>query len=158
MRSGDLVRGAFLMVGAAVGLTGCSSDETTGAGSTPGAVDVTVHEFEVVPESTSESTSESSGDITFTVTNTGPDDVHEFVVVKTDLAPDALPTDSNGAVDETGVGIEPVDEIEDIAVGATESVTVNLEAGNYVLMCNIYDKAEKEAHYQMGMRTGFSVS
>ncbi|MDP9184713.1 MAG: hypothetical protein M3O29_03475 [Actinomycetota bacterium] len=117
-------------------------------------MDVTVHEFEVVPESTSE----SSGDITFTVTNTGPDDVHEFVVVKTDLAPDALPTDSNGAVDETGVGIEPVDEIEDIAVGATESVTVNLEAGNYVLMCNIYDKAEKEAHYQMGMRTGFSVS
>jgi uncharacterized cupredoxin-like copper-binding protein len=154
MRSGDLVRGAILMVGAAVGLTGCSSDETTGAGSTPGAVDVTVHEFEVVPETSSE----SSGDITFTVTNTGPDDVHEFVVVKTDLAPDALPTDSTGAVDEAGVGIEPVDEIEDIAVGATESVTVTLEAGSYVLMCNIYDKAEKEAHYQMGMRTAFSVT
>jgi uncharacterized cupredoxin-like copper-binding protein len=154
MRSGDLVRGAILTVGAAVGLTGCSSDETTGAGSTPGAVAVTVHEFEVVPESSSE----SSGDITFTVTNTGPDDVHEFVVVKTDLAPDALPTDSNGAVDEAGAGIEPVDEIEDIAVGATESVTVTLEAGSYVLMCNIYDKAEKEAHYQMGMRTAFSVS
>jgi uncharacterized cupredoxin-like copper-binding protein len=153
MRSGDLVRGAVLIVGA-VGLTGCSSDETTGEGSTPGAVDVTVHEFEVVPDPDSE----SSGEITFTVTNTGPDDVHEFVVVKTDLAPDALPTDETGAVDEAGAGIEPVDEIEDIAVGATESVTVTLEAGSYVLMCNIYDKAEKEAHYQMGMRTGFSVS
>jgi uncharacterized cupredoxin-like copper-binding protein len=115
---------------------------------------VSVHEFEVVPETSSA----SAGEVTFTVTNTGPDDVHEFVVVKTDLAPDALPTEANGAVDESGAGIEPVDEIEDIAVGDTASVTVNLEAGSYVLMCNIYDKAEKEAHYQQGMRTGFTVT
>jgi len=24
-------------------------------------------------------------------------------------------------------------------------------------MCNIYDKAEKESHYQQGMRTSFTV-
>jgi len=153
MRLGDLVRGAVVIVGA-LGLSGCSSDETSGATSTAGAVDVTVQEFQVSPDPDSA----SPGQVTFTVNNTGPNDVHEFVVVKTDLAPDALPTDSTGAVDENGAGIEPVDEIEDIAVGATESVTVTLEAGSYVLMCNIYDKAEKESHYQQGMRTGFTVS
>ena len=155
MRFGDLLRGAIVIVGA-VGLAACSSDETTttGAVSTPATVDVSVHEFEVAPETSSA----SAGEVTFTVTNTGPDDVHEFVVVKTDLAPDALPTEASGAVDESGAGIEPVDEIEDIAVGATESVTVNLEAGSYVLMCNIYDKAEKESHYQQGMHTGFTVT
>jgi len=25
-------------------------------------------------------------------------------------------------------------------------------------MCNIYDKAEKESHYQQGMRTSFTVT
>jgi uncharacterized cupredoxin-like copper-binding protein len=144
---------AVVIVGT-VGLSGCSSDETSEATATPGAVDVTLQEFEVGPDPDST----SAGEVTFTVTNTGPNDVHEFVVVKTDLAPDALPTDSTGAVDENGAGIEPVDEIEDIAVDSTESLTVNLEAGSYVLMCNIYDKAEKEAHYQMGMRTAFSVT
>jgi len=144
-----------LIVGAA-GAAACSSDETTttGGASGPTTVDVTVQEFQVAPATSSA----SPGEITFTVTNDGPKDVHEFVVVKTDLAPDALPTDANGAVDESGAGIEPVDEIEDIAVDATESVTVNLESGSYVLMCNIYDKAEKESHYQQGMRTGFTVT
>ncbi len=113
-----------------------------------------MHEFEVAPETASA----SAGKITFTVTNTGPDDVHEFVIVKTDLAPDALPTESNGAVDESGAGIEPVDEIEDLAVGATDSLTVDLDAGSYVFICNIYDKAEKLSHYQAGMRTGFTVT
>jgi hypothetical protein len=34
---------------------------------------------------------------------------------------------------------------------------VDLEAGNYVLICNIWDEEEREAHYGMGMRTAFSV-
>jgi hypothetical protein len=113
-------------------------------------VNVRVQEFAVIPDTTSA----PAGEVTFTVTNTGPDDVHEFVVVKTDLAPESLPTEANGSVDEVGEGIEPVDEIEDIAVGSTQSVTVDLEAGSYVLMCNIYDEAEKEAHYQQGCTPG----
>jgi uncharacterized cupredoxin-like copper-binding protein len=117
-------------------------------------VNVRVQEFAVIPDTASA----PAGEVTFTVTNTGPDDVHEFVVVKTGLAPEALPTEPNGSVDETGAGIEPVDEIEDIAVGDTQSVMADLEAGNYVLMCNIYDKAEKESHYQQGMHTAFTVT
>jgi uncharacterized cupredoxin-like copper-binding protein len=158
MRLGDFVRGTF--VAGAVALSGCSSDDdsastpTTSAAAFAGTVNVTVQEFAVIPDTTSA----PAGEVTFSVTNTGPDDVHEFVVVKTDLAPEALPTESNGSVDETGAGIEPVDEIEDIAVGDTQSVMADLEAGSYVLMCNIYDKAEKESHYQQGMHTGFTVT
>ena len=37
-------------------------------------------------------------------------------------------------------------------------MTLDLEAGNYVLICNIWDEDEQEAHYQEGMRTTFTVS
>jgi hypothetical protein len=50
-----------------------------------------------------------------------------------------------------------IDEIEDIPVGETQSVTVDLEAGNYVLICNIFDETENEAHYAEGMRIAFTV-
>ena len=99
-----------------------------------------------------------SGEVTFNVTNKGPDDTHEFVVIKTDLAPDALPTDANGAVEEEGAGMEVIDEIEDIAVGQAPSLTVTLEPGSYVLICNIFDEEEQEAHYSMGMRAPFTVT
>jgi hypothetical protein len=32
-----------------------------------------------------------------------------------------------------------------------------MQAGTYVLLCNIYDETEQEAHYAMGMRTSFTV-
>jgi uncharacterized cupredoxin-like copper-binding protein len=91
------------------------------------------------------------------VTNDGPDDVHEFVIVQTDLEPGDLPTDEHGAVDESGEGVTVIDEIEDLPVGETQEVTVDLEAGNYVLICNIYSADENEAHYAEGMRTAFTV-
>jgi uncharacterized cupredoxin-like copper-binding protein len=99
-----------------------------------------------------------AGEVVFEATNEGPDDIHEFVVFQTDLGPTELPTDENGAVVETGEGIELIGEIEDIPVGETQSVTLDLEAGNYVLICNIWDEGEQEAHYQEGMRTTFEVT
>jgi len=131
----------------------CSDDdggEETGAG---GAIAITLQEFAVIPSPAQA----PAGDVTFDATNEGPDDVHEFVVFATDLAPDALPTVEDGSVDETGEGVELQGEIEDIAVGDTQSVTIDLAAGNYVLICNIYDPAEKESHYQEGMRVAFTV-
>ena len=142
------------LVAAACGDDDGGTTAATGA-ATGGAttVDVTVQEFAVIPASSSA----PAGDVTFDVTNKGPDDTHEFVVFKTDLAPDALPTVADGSVDEEGEGLELIDEIEDIAVGDTPTLTVSLDAGNYVFICNIYDKAEKEAHYQEGMRVAFTV-
>jgi uncharacterized cupredoxin-like copper-binding protein len=100
------------------------------------------------------STSAKAGEVTFKVKNNGPS-VHEFVVFKTDLAPDALPTkeDENGIVivDEEGQGVEAVDEIEDIAVGSNKELKVNLQAGKYVVICNL------PAHYQQGMHSAFEA-
>jgi hypothetical protein len=48
-------------------------------------------------------------------------------------------------------------EVEDLAIDASEDLTLTLEAGNYVLLCNIYSEDEQEAHYEEGMRTAFTV-
>jgi len=132
---------------------GLASSCGGGGGDEQTTVDVTLQEFSVITSQASA----PAGSVTFQVTNTGPQDVHEFVVLKTDLAPDALPTDDHGTAREEADGIEPVDEIEDVAVGGSGTLTVDLEAGSYVLVCNIYDEQKQEAHYRLGMRAPFTV-
>lgn len=133
----------------------CSDDDEGGETGTDGTVEVTLQEFAVLPGVESA----PAGDVTFDVTNTGPEDIHEFVVFATDLAPDALPTAADGSVDETGEGVELIGEIEDIPVDATQSTTLSLDAGNYVFICNIVEDegGETIVHYQQGMRIGFTA-
>jgi uncharacterized cupredoxin-like copper-binding protein len=91
--------------------------------------------------------------VTFSIKNAGPS-VHEFVILKTDALPAQLPTkieDGTPAADEEGAGVEHVDEVEDIAAGATASLSVRLAPGNYVFICNL------PGHYHLGMSTGFVV-
>ena len=120
------MNGRFTRVAASIAvlalllLTACSpsASPSASAGASPGGdgsgstVEVTLQEWAVVPAETSA----PAGEITFAVTNDGPDDVHEFVVIRTDLEPGDLPTDEHGAVDESGEGVEVIDEIEDIPV------------------------------------------
>lgn len=124
-----------------------------GGGGGGGTVEVTLQEWAVAANPSTI----SAGQVTFEATNEGPNDLHELVVIRTDLAPDQLPTNPDGTVNEEGEGIEVLDEIEEFPVGETRSLTLDLEAGSYVLICNIYDEEEQEAHYQEGMRTGFTV-
>jgi uncharacterized cupredoxin-like copper-binding protein len=149
-----VVLGASLLLLAACSPSSSESPSASGGGGEGGStVEVTLQEFAVIVAETSA----PAGSITFSVTNDGPDDVHEFVIVQTDLEPGDLPTDEHGAVDESGEGVTVIDEIEDLPVGETGEVTVDLEAGNYVLICNIYSADENEAHYAEGMRTAFTV-
>jgi uncharacterized cupredoxin-like copper-binding protein len=83
------------------------------------------------------------------VRNEGPS-THEFVVVRTDLNPSSLPQE-NGVVSEETPGVEVVDEIEDIEAGQNKQLSVDLAAGDYVLLCNV------SGHYQLGMFTEFTV-
>lgn len=155
-----LARRRVILVAASVAALMLSA--CTGATSSPGAgsdgeattIAVELQEWAVIPASDSA----PAGEVTFEVTNNGPDDVHEFVVLRTDLDPAELPVDETGTVTEDGGGIEVVDEIEDIPVGESQELTVTLEAGNYILLCNIYTADEDEAHYGMGMRTAFTVT
>lgn len=170
MNTRSLMATTGLTLLAVVALAGCGAGPSSSgtpaasapaASATPGAstttstgtVKVTVQEFSVLPDVNSA----PAGDVTFVVTNDGPDDIHEFVIIKTDLAADALPTNDNGSAKEEAPGMTRIDEIEDIAVGDTQELTVSLDAGAYVLICNIFDADQNEAHYQMGMRMAFTV-
>ena len=134
---------ALLAVAAgSIGFAGCSNDDADAAGT----VDVTLSDFAIKLSDSSV----PAGEVTFQVENKGPS-VHEFVVFKTDLAPDALPTDATGDVAESDE-FAPVDEIEDIAKGASPELKVDLAAGDYVLVCNV------PAHYRQGMRAAFTVT
>jgi uncharacterized cupredoxin-like copper-binding protein len=141
----------------AVALPACGNDEeTTSPVETggPSTVNVTLEEFAIgtVPSSA------ATGSVTFNVTNEGPEDDHEFVVIQTDLSPTELLTKPDGSVDEEGQGITLIDEIEPFPPDKSETLTVDLTAGSYALICNIYDAKEDEAHYQEGMRTSFTVT
>ena len=68
---------------------------------------------------------------------------------KTDLAEDALPVDGSTVTEDT---LDLVDEAEDIAPGVGTSLTVDLEPGSYVVICNI------EGHYDAGMHAALTVT
>lgn len=97
-----------------------------------------------------------AGEITFHIHNDATDLTHEFVVFKTDLPADQLPLNDEGIVDEAagGSNLVLIDEKEDIEPGMSTDLTVNLESGNYVLICNI---DSDELHYTHGMYVPFTV-
>ncbi len=117
------------------------------------AVNIVLTEWAISPDRTTV----SAGPVTFKAINGGPSDIHEIAVVRTDRVPDRLPVDANGNVDERSADIEIVGEIEDIAVGESMRATFQLEPGNYVLICNIWEPEERESHYAKGMYVAFKV-
>ena len=118
-------------------------------------VNVRLQDFAVLPEKASA----APGLISFQPKNMGPKHEHEFVVVRTTLAPDKLPVEANGSVDETSSKLKRIGEIEEIPVGSTGAKTFTLAAGSYVLFCNVVDKkgSTTYVHYKLGMRSGFIV-
>lgn len=155
----------LMMVGAlTVAFTACGSSSSdskstsTEAASTGGGITVpasdgtpvaaeagdtsdTVQFLNVAP------TSVASGPVTFTLTNTGVKD-HEMVVLKTDTPADQLTIGSDDRVSED----DSVGEIGEIKPGTTGTVTLDLEPGSYVLVCNI------AKHYGQGMYAKFTVT
>jgi hypothetical protein len=69
--------------------------------------------------------------------------------------PTLYPQTTTASVDSEGEGLEEIDEIEEFEPGNTETLTTDLEAGNYVMICNIVQGST--SHYQEGMRAGFVV-
>lgn len=76
------------------------------------------------------------GEVTFNVVNDG-NNRHEFAVFK-GTSYDELPHLSNGAVDEKALGAANILGKTDILTsGQTATLTVDLPAGQYVLLCNV---------------------
>lgn len=88
-----------------------------------------------------------AGTVTFTFTNTG-NRQHEMIVLKTDEAVDKLVVGADNKVSEDA----SVGEVSETDAGKTGTLTVDLAAGSYVLVCNI------EKHYGQGMRSAFTVT
>ncbi len=148
-----LVLGVALIVAAACGGDDDGGEtpvdavgETPPAGETPAAattVDVGLEEFAVNPAQDAA----GAGALTFSVSNDGTID-HNFRVIKTDLAPDALPT-ANAQADESQLDV--VASSPEFNAGETQEVSIDLEPGSYVLICNV------PGHYDLGMRAAFTV-
>ena len=97
--------------------------------------------------------------ITFSVENTGSE-AHEIEIIETDLAPADLPTNADGSFDDDGAGVDDLDDdIDLIAPGDTEELTVSLAPGSYVLLCNfvVPEGDALESHFHEGMYAAFTV-
>jgi uncharacterized cupredoxin-like copper-binding protein len=98
-----------------------------------------------------DTTSVDAGPTTFTVTNDGLIG-HELVVLRTDLAPNKLPlTDDGKVADERGPGVTRVGTTDLIDVGCAASLTLHLQTGTYVLICNLPGPPDSPGHYEGGM-------
>jgi hypothetical protein len=92
-----------------------------------------------------------AGTVSFRIRNQGPTS-HEFILVRTDRAPDKLPLQSDGlTVDEEAPGIKLLDEAEGLDIDERETMVLDLAAGHYVMYCNL------EGHYLGGMYAALTV-
>ena len=108
-----------------------------------------------------------AGRQTITAANVGHQ-VHELVIVKRHDA-EALPTKSDGSVDEAQLERVKVGEIADVPAGASRHATMRLSPGSYVAFCNVVDDmggngmmgqggGMQHVHFALGMHTTFTVA
>ncbi len=132
-----------------------SSTSTSKTPSAQSQVDVTLVEYRVAPKVTSV----PAGSVTFNAKNIGTTQ-HTLVVVKTDAGPTALPTKADGSYDGTAAGATVIDQVQPIDPQGSGSLTVNLQPGHYVLICNVVQTTNGQtvSHYAQGMATDFTIT
>lgn len=135
----------FVAVFVIAGLMTACSTASSAPPASGGTIAAEVNEWSI----TLASSTVAAGEVTFNITNSG-EKTHEFVVVKTDTAAAELPVTAADEVDEAVLA--PVGEVEDIEAGATPPLTLTLEAGHYVILCNL------TAHYGKGMYADLTVN
>jgi uncharacterized cupredoxin-like copper-binding protein len=88
-----------------------------------------------------------AGTVTFIARNAGST-AHDLVVLRTDLAPDKLPVDTQTQKAREDGRVGGVDQV---SPGKNANVRLELPAGSYVVICNV------PTHYQLGMRSALTV-
>lgn len=125
-----------------------ATEEESAATTTPAAGGETLKlemgEFYYKPEDVTA----KAGTITIDAANVGKAP-HELVLAKTDADPAKLPTASDGSVEEDGLDIPG--EVEEVEGGEDGTVTLDLQAGKYVMFCNL------PGHYKGGMYGSLTV-
>jgi len=134
----------------AVSMAACSAAPAatpTPAGPQVVNVSMTTYGFKFTPDKI------KPGEVKFVVKNDATDLKHEILLVKTDLAMDKLPMNSDGTqVDEVSKDYTKLGSVEDVEPGKSGEMTVKLDAGRYVYFCNT------PAHYSLKMRGEFTVA
>ncbi|MEX0990968.1 MAG: sulfocyanin-like copper-binding protein [Actinomycetota bacterium] len=159
LRNAPIALGAVAMIT----LAACSGGSTPAPAPAPAETSAAPAPSEAEPHSAPVAATEAdfsitldssdlvAGETTFNVTNDGPS-THEFVILETDAAPDALPV-KDGIVDEGDPSIKAnLGEVEDVTAGSSKDLTAALEAGKYVVICNL------PGHYEAGMYAGITAS
>jgi uncharacterized cupredoxin-like copper-binding protein len=144
----DAASSVASVAGAVVGTVtgGDEAEGSTTAGGSGASINAVEKDFSI----TLDPSSTASGKVTFNIDNQGATK-HELVVIKTDLAPDQLPIKSDEPeVDEDK--LDGIGEKEDIDPGSSATLSLNLEPGKYVVICNL------PGHYKLGMHTALTVS
>ncbi|RWA62484.1 sulfocyanin-like copper-binding protein [Mesorhizobium sp.] len=91
-----------------------------------------------------------AGEVTFNVKNDSKDTVHEMIVMFLADPSKPLPyIDAENRVDEDKAGDKG--EVSELDPGKSGSLTVDLKAGKYLLICNV------AGHYGAGMWAEFTV-
>jgi uncharacterized cupredoxin-like copper-binding protein len=129
-------------------------DGDASASPTVAPVDTTaafaLDEWAVKPEKTRS----RRGTVTFEVRNEG-EFAHQFLVIRTDIEKDELPRKPEDAgADETDLDV--VGRIDSIEPGASDQVEVDVEEGQYVIICNL--ESNGNSHYLNGMYNEFEVT
>lgn len=92
-----------------------------------------------------------AGVVTFKVTNDSKDTIHEMIVMYREDPSTMLPYIADEKrVDEDKAGDKG--EVSELDPGQSGTLTVNLKAGTYLLICNV------AGHYAAGMWTKFVVT
>ena len=152
--TGTLLIGVPWIAGACSGSAASSASgplsTTPTVGSGGGTVSVALDQWSVTPTTTTV----PAGKVNIKVSNDGTI-AHELVVLQTDtLATDVSITSFEGEKDRINEDTSGtnVGETGDLQPGGTKTITLTLQPGHYVLLCNL------PAHYGLGMHTDVTVA
>jgi hypothetical protein len=106
-------------------------------------------------------TSTNAGSVEIVAKNVGGD-LHDLVIVKGD-DPAALPVNEDGAVIEDDLPEDDfIGRFDVVDPGTEESALFDLDAGSYILFCNIFNPTAirplPRSHFQDGMVSTFTVT
>jgi uncharacterized cupredoxin-like copper-binding protein len=91
-----------------------------------------------------------AGEVTFEVTNTSKDLVHETILVPAPARGEPVPYDGQkGLIDEDAAG--HLGEVSELEPGKSGALRLDLKPGRYALICNV------PGHYTAGMWTIVTV-
>lgn len=124
-----------------------SRDEEISEGGS-GSVHVALNEWDIRPIEGS-AFEIDAGDAVFEIHNEGAAP-HDLKIIKTDLAPGALPI-ADGTVDLEAAG-DVVGGVDPLLTGEVAVEEVHLERGNYVVVCTI------PGHFDQGMTAALAIN